>query len=377
MRLGVLTGSVYLSIVGLSLMSESHAAVTGANESTADEPRSALEEIVVTAQKRQENLLDTPMSVSALTGADLERDHATRFEDYVGQVPGLNLIQGGPVNNQLVIRGVTTGSNPINNTVAIYLDETPWTSEGPFANPGIAPNLDTYDMQRIEVLRGPQGTLYGAIALGGLMKYVTNAPDPNRFATSAQVGGSYMSGGSAGFDAHGMINLPIADNLALRLVAYDNYYPGYIDDQARGITNINGSHVAGGRAALLFSPTSDLSIRLTAVYQDILANDQNNVDLDPGTLKPLYGKWSSQRLFSQPSEARNELYNATINWDAGFANLLSSTSYSRAPFSALQDYSAAFGPFFPPYGVGLVIREPVTNLTQELRLSSSANSGPL
>jgi outer membrane receptor protein involved in Fe transport len=377
MRLGVLSRSLGVLIVGLALAAEARAAVMEASESGTDEPRSTLAEIVVTAQKRQENLLDTPMSVSALTGADLERDHATRFEDYVGQVPGLNLIQGGPVNNQLVIRGVTTGSNPINNTVAIYVDETPWTSEGPFANPGIAPNLDTYDMQRIEVLRGPQGTLYGAIALGGLMKYVTNAPDPTRFATGAQVGGSYTSGGSAGYDAHGMINMPLAANMALRLVAYDSYYPGYIDDPSRGVTNINGSHVAGGRAALLFTPTSDLSIRLMAVYQDIRANDQNDVDLDPNTLRPLYGKWTAERLFSQPSEARNELYNATINWDGGFATLLSSTSYSRAPFSALQDYSAAFGSAFPPYGVSLVIREPVTNLTQELRLSSPSNSGPL
>ncbi len=181
------------------------------------------------------------------------------------------------MDNQLVIRGVTTGINPINNTVAVYVDDTPWTSEGPFANPGIAPNLDTYDMQRIEVLRGPQGTLYGALALGGLVKFVTNAPDPTSFATSVQAGGSYTSGGSAGYDTHGMINMPIANDLALRLVAYDSYYPGYIDDPSRGLTNINGTHISGGRASLLFSPTSDLSIRLTAVYQDILANDVNNV----------------------------------------------------------------------------------------------------
>jgi len=378
MRLRLLAGSMCLSLVGLSLAGESRAAAApDSDQANAAAPKTALEEIVVTAQKRQENLMDTPMSVSALTGEDLARDHATRFEDYVGSVPGLNLIEGGPVTNQLVIRGVTTGNNPINSTVAVYLDETPWTSEGPFANPGIAPNLDTYDLQRIEVLRGPQGTLYGALALGGLVKYVTNAPDPTRFATSVQAGGSYASGGSAGYDAHGMINMPIASNLALRLVAYDSYYPGYIDDPSRGLTNTNGTHIAGGRAALLFSPTSDLSIRLTAVYQDIRAADVNNVDLDPATLRPLYGKWAEQRVISSPIEARNELYNATINWDAGFASLVSSTSYSRAPFGGLQDYSAAFGPLYPPYGVALVINEPVSNLTQELRLSSPTNAGPL
>ncbi len=351
-----------------------HQAVDGQQSGRPDE---GLAEIVVTAQKRPENLMDTPMAVTALMGDDLARDHATRFEDYVGEVPGLNLISGGPVSNQLVIRGITVGNNPINSGVAVYVDETPWTSEGPFANPGIAPNLDTYDLQRIEVLRGPQGTLYGANALGGLLKYVTNAPDPTHFAASGQVGGSHVSGGTGGYDAHGMINLPITADLAFRLVAYDNFYPGYIDDPSRELKNINGTHEEGGRASLLFSPTSNFSIRLTAVYQEIRAAEQNNVDLNPGTLMPTYGKWQEQRVISSPVEAKNQLFNATINWDAGFANLLSATSYSYAPFGGVQDYTGQYGSLFPPYGVALAIQEPVTNITQELRLSSPADLGPL
>ena len=186
------------------------------------------------------------------------------------------------------------------------------TSEGPFANPGLAPNLDTYDMQRIvRSWRARRNLALGYRASS--VKFVTNAPDPDQFAASVEAGGSSVSGGSAGYDFHGMINVPIAQELAFRLVAYDNYYPGCIDDPSRGVTNINGSHVTGGRAALLFAPTDQLSIRLTAIFQETNVGDSNNVDLHPGSLSPVYGNWQQERLISSPEQARNELYNATIS----------------------------------------------------------------
>jgi outer membrane receptor protein involved in Fe transport len=174
-----------------------------------------------------------------------------------------------------------------------------------------------------------------------------------------------------------MINVPIAQDLAFRLVAYDNYYPGYIDDPSRGVTNVNGTHVTGDRAALLFAPTDQFSIRLTAIFQETNVGDQDTVDLHPGSLSPIYGNWQHERLISSPEQARNELYNATLNWDAGPVSLLSSTSYSRAPFSGTLDDSSFYGPYFSPYGVAVAVSEPVTNLTQEVRLSSPKDSGSL
>src|SRR6185437_13516567 len=126
---------------------------------------------------REEPLRDVPMSLTALTGEQLARSQSFRLEDFVGKVPGLTMINNGSNGGQLVIRGLTTGSTAVNGTVATYIDETPYTTVGPWVGtPGYMPNIDTFDMQRIEVLRGPQGTLYGANALGGLIKYVTNAP---------------------------------------------------------------------------------------------------------------------------------------------------------------------------------------------------------
>jgi len=340
---------------------------------------STLETIIVTAEKRSEALKDVPMSVTSMSGSELTRTESTRFEDYIGKVPGMTLIEVSPAQNQLVLRGITIGSASINSSAATYLDETPYTSEGPFANSGISPNLDTYDLQRVEVLRGPQGTLYGSLALGGLLKYVTNAPDPTHFAASAQTGFSSVGHGGEGYNLHAMVNLPLADHAALRVVGYDSYYPGYIDDPSRGLTDINGSHVVGGRVSLLYAPTETFSVRFNVLYQRISAGGNNYEDVYPGTLAPIHGNLTQERLVSQPSETENELYNTTVNWDLGFGKLLSSTSYARTPFSEKVDLSGVYAPivssiFGAPFGAALTASEPVETYTQEIRLSSNPNS---
>lgn len=363
------------SATAIAILSANYASPQ--NQAPSGDTVSPLETIVVTADKWKEPLNDVPMAVTVITGGDLASNHDFQLQDYVNQVPGMNLISASPVANQLVIRGVTTGAAAINGTVAAYVDETPWTSEGPFANPNLTPNLDTYDMQRIEVLEGPQGTLYGANALGGLMKYVTNPPDPSRFAASAEAGGSTVENGSYGFDLHGMVNVPLASGLALRAVGWDSYYPGYIDDPSRGLTDINGIHVSGGRASLLYQPTDSFSIRLNVLEQDLSAGDLNTVDLNPGSLTPLYGSYAHERLISQPSLTKDELLNATEEWNLRFGTLLSTTSYSYTPESVLDDATGLYGAFFKPMGVAVSESEPVTNLTQEVRISSPSDSRPL
>src|SRR5262249_54517978 len=151
-----------------------------------------------------------------------------------------------------------------------------------------APNLDTFDMGRIEVLRGPQGTLYGANALGGLLKYVTNAPNPSAFHSETEVGVSTVANGGVGWDLHGMVNLPLTNTMALRFVGYDNFYPGFIDDPLRGATDVNGGHFWGGRASYLFQPSDNFSVRLNALYQKKSYSDNPFVFLGPDA-KPIDG----------------------------------------------------------------------------------------
>ena len=173
-----LAGSLSLGFWANPALAQSQ---TYANEAAARTESDALETIVVTAEKRQETSLNVPMGLTALSGQQLERTQSFRMEDFVGTVPGLTLIEGVGGGSQLVVRGVTAGAADVNTGVAVYVDDTPLTPSSTFAIPTVAaPNLDAFDMTRIEVLKGPQGTLYGANALGGILKYVTNAPDPDR-----------------------------------------------------------------------------------------------------------------------------------------------------------------------------------------------------
>jgi iron complex outermembrane receptor protein len=336
-----------------------------------------LEEVVVTAEKRAESSLDVPMSLTALSGEQLARSQSYRLEDFAGKVPGLTFIDDGPLGSQLVIRGLTSGSAAVNSSVATYVDETPYTAVGPFSGSNvISPNLDAFDMQRIEVLRGPQGTLYGASALGGLLKYVTNAPDPSGFAANAAVGFSSVSEGGQGYDVHAMVNVPLAENAALRLVGYTNHYPGFIDDPSRGATDINEFRYQGFRGSLLYNPTDDLSLRVNALYQDRSWSDSSNEDVNPGTLAPIYADLIQEHLIGQPGYAKTQIYNFTLNWDLGFAQLLSSSSYSRFNIHTVSDLSVEFGPLVSsilgvPAGITDLFTPSDRAFTQEVRLSSA------
>ncbi len=341
-----------------------------------------VETVIVTAQKRDESDRDVPMSISVLGGEQLLRTGSTRFEDYIGKVPGLTLVSTNPGSNQIVARGISIGVSAFTSGVATYVDETPYTTEGPFANGGTAaPNLDTFDLQRIEVLRGPQGTLYGANALGGLMKYVTNAPDPSGFAGQVQAGVSTVEHGGTGYDLHGMVNVPLSDDAALRVVGYSNEYPGFIDDPHRGKKDINDVKISGVRASFLYAPSEDLSIRLSAIYQTLRFGDFSAEDVFPGTLLPVFGDLTQEREIPQHGGTDNEIYNATIRWNAGFADVLSTTSYMRVSPTYNYDFSAYYGGYLTgvkgsPYGAALDFKEPVHGITQEIRLSSH-DSGPL
>src|SRR6476620_9140623 len=154
-----------------------------ANAGVAENPESQ-PEIVVTAQKRSERLLDVPQSVSVISGKLLESSHAQRLSDYLNRVPSANVVESQAGGSRIVLRGINTGG--VGATVATYIDETPFGSATSLANGAIlAPDLDPFDIARVEVLRGPQGTLYGANSLGGLVKYVTIAPDPRAFDAAA------------------------------------------------------------------------------------------------------------------------------------------------------------------------------------------------
>ena len=335
--------------------------------------------IVVTANRRSETLQKVPMAVSALTWHDIERQHLQDFSDYAASVPGLGAISLGPGMTELSIRGIASGSQQPSASVGVYVDETPFGSSSVFAiGSALTPDLDPADVERIEVLRGPQGTLYGAGALGGVIRFITIAPDTENYSGRLQLGGTSVDGGGNGFDVHGMVNLPLVkDKLAIRANVYDETDPGFVDDAGRGKTDVNESKVKGGRVSLLWTPTDKTSVRVTALAQNLTAAGSATVALDPDTLQPVYGDLQQRNatLGGDVFDGHYRLYNVTFNTDFGWAKLMSSSSYSTLDAVTNTDATSLLylGPQANgrPYGTLEQATIPQTKATQEFRLSSS------
>jgi len=336
-------------------------------------------EIIITAEKRPQLLLDVPQSVTAVSGGTLEAQHATNFQDYLKLVPGLQLNQDTPGEGRLIIRGVNTGG--VASTVSVYMDETPFGSSSGLVNGAVlAGDFDTFDLNRIEVLRGPQGTLYGASSLGGVLRFVTNAPSTARFEARGRVGMEDVSGGGVGPNADAMINVPLSSTVAFRASGNFRKDPGFIDSIGIGgsdrAKNINDDRVFGGRASLLFKPSDAATIRLTALAQNIDADEPTLIEADPVTLKPLHGLVESQ-FVPQFSNLHYRVVNGTGTFDLGFANLVSSTSFSKQDQTLRNDLTVALSAFLAQFiGPNEFIEPQLTNLkkfTQELRLSGQTH----
>ncbi len=338
-------------------------------------------DIVVTAQKRTESLQDVPQSITVVSGEALERQRATSFEDYLGLVPGLSIEQSTPGASRLILRGINTGS--VNATIGVYVDEVPFGSSSGLINGGIlAGDFDTFDVARIEVLRGPQGTLYGASSLGGVFKFITNPPKLGEFSARARGGVEAVSGGGTGYSGTAVVNAPLGEKVAIRASGYYRKDAGFINsigtEGSDVRKNIDGSVIYGGRVSALFQPTDKLAIRLTAIGQNIEAEDDSSVEADPITYKPLYGRLSQSQFIPEFTDTNYRLFNGTLDWDLGFANLTSSTSYGTLDRDFLVDNTFAIGSLIPLiYGVPGGARSDQVNdirkFTQEIRLASPAS----
>ncbi|WP_411341632.1 TonB-dependent receptor [Sphingopyxis sp. J-6] len=331
------------------------------------------DEIVVTAQKRTQTLIDVPQSVSVVSAATLEQQGATGFADYLKNVPSLQLVQGTPGQGRLVLRGINTGG--VASTVAVYVDETPFGSSTALANASeLAGDFDSFDIARIEVLRGPQGTLYGASSLGGLLKFVTNEPSTAGFEGKALAGVEFTDGGDASYRGAAMINVPLGETLAFRASGSYRKQGGYIDSIGTAGSNvranINDFENYGGRASLLWTPDTNLTVRLSALFQNLYVDAPGIVEADPATLKPLYGALSQSEYLPTFSNVKYRLYNGTIEYDFGGATLTSATSYGEQLQSFRADYTANLSAVLGAY-VYFDQRTESRKWTQELRLASN------
>jgi iron complex outermembrane receptor protein len=336
------------------------------------------DDIIVTATKRSERLLDLPAPVSVLTANDLSRIAANKLADITSRVPGLNLISDRPGETNIILRGITTGSQ-VSSTVATYIDETAYGSSTSQALGGIlSPDLDPSDVQRIEVLKGPQGTLYGANSLGGLVKYVTTPPDLATYHGRLELDGSTVARGGDGFGVRGMINIPLVkDRLAFRASGYFRRDPGFIDNSKLGLKDVDRTDVYGGRAAVLWRPDDRFEATLTANIQNLKGDGfaDEDVTLVGGKLVPTTGDLVQVRYTREPLKVRYRVYSANLSYDLGFASFVSVTSYSTLRQFTTTDQTtpqaATLNALFGP-GVGFSVGSDLSlkKWTEEARLQS-------
>lgn len=337
-------------------------------------------EIVVTAQKRVQNVQDVPISIAVVSGEELQEQGSASLVDYAGYVPGMNVSNGGtPGQTTITLRGVA----PLNaaQTVGIYLDDAPVGSSALYNRAGqFTIDLMPYDLERIEVLKGPQGTLYGASSIGGLVKYVTVQPDTRAFTVRAGVEGFAIKGGDGlGWGAQAMVNVPIVeDRLAMSASFAWRKTPGWVDSvNNAALKDQNDYEQRGGRVALLWTPTPELSVKLAAIWQS-LDSDGNGLYAADLTGKRLGDGRSYNNYVPESYDVDLDYYSATIDYDFGAATLTSATTYSKTQSAQLQDASYAFGVLFPLLTGGTVppgitpftLDLGLEKWTQEVRLAS-------
>ncbi len=355
-----------------------------------------LEEITVTATKRESSLKDVPFSVNAQTQADIQRSGARNLEDVARNVAGLTIQNLGPGQSQVAIRGVSAGQivrdQPgVKEQVGVYLDESVISLSL------FTPDLDLFDLNRVETLRGPQGTLFGSGSIGGTVRYITNQPKLNEMEGSVQGSLNTVDGGSEGGSLKGMVNVPVADDMAaLRVVAYHTEYAGFIDAirEDRSIDkDVNDGSRTGGRAALLLQPNENLSITPRIIYQEIDMNGFNrqeefNLFANPFTTEVPPITFDERQQFLLLREAFKDetlIADLTVEATFGAVDLTSVTSYTDRDILASRDASALTGSVsvdlgFPDEAVSIPsnLRDTteVEQFTQEVRLASNG-TGPL
>ncbi len=320
-----------------------------------------LDEIVVTALKQGNvSLQNVPASVAVVTGTVLESIGASDFADFSRLVAGLNFVDAGPGNKRYVIRGINSAGEA---QTALYYDNIPVTGLGASATDfgGTQPDLDLFDMQRVEVLRGPQGTLYGQNSQAGVIRIITNKPNLTKFEGDALTDVSDTKDGGVNYSVKGVVNLPLSAGVfAVRLVGYDDNNSGFIDNPLRHTTNINSNTVSGGRLSGLLQINSSTTLLGQIFYQHLASSGppterpyaMSILDVN----YPADGARAISRYAKEPHDDKSKVYALTLKHDFGWSALTVTGSRFDRKIYDVQDYTTSFNFFrslqalgaFPP-----------------------------
>ncbi len=375
----------YCSVAGILAASvlagyQAHAAETAGS--------STLEEIVVTAQKRAGSVQDTPFSVSATSEEQIRNSGASNITDFARNIAGLTIADLGPGQSQMAIRGISSGQvirdQPgVKEQVGVYLDESP-ISVALFT-----PDLELFDLDRVEVLRGPQGTLFGAGSEAGTVRYITTQPKIGVLEGIADASAEVAKGGGFGASGRLAVNVPMTDTSAARIVIYEHHLPGFIGAiQPDGSIkkNVNDGDRSGIRASILWKPTDQLSITPRVIYQNLTTNgypreDAYNILANPYmTTQPAVTIGERQQYTQQQEGITDDfaLADIKVDYDFGPATLTSISSYTHRKVTVVRDATQLTGSVSYDVGIPdvrvsspLIDRTRLSVLSEELRLSSN------
>ncbi len=381
-----------------------------------------LPEIVITATKRESTVQDTPISVTAISASDIANKGLTDFNSLAQTVPGIAMRTAGPGQTEFEMRGLNSaGGNT--SVVGFYFDETALSSpaSAQLGKVVIDPNL--YDLNRVEILRGPQGTLYGASSMGGTVKLVPNAPQLGQFVTSGEtVVSETGSGGGTNFTQNGMVNLPLGANVALRIVGSTDSQSGWVNryvfadgavltDGATGarpagfysaplaetVSQSNATSLSSFRASLLWRPSDEVSITPALMWQHTHQDGPSAVDVDGSPSHPQVPSASGHFEIYDTPEPQDDVFtlgslkiewqtehflvtSATANWKRATLVSQDGTEENAGPsglgsFGTASPYDTSAGGIGPtgpgPTGPGVQERDDTQQLSEELRLTSS------
>ncbi|KQM18349.1 hypothetical protein ASE49_09045 [Novosphingobium sp. Leaf2] len=311
-----------------------------AQDAAADQGSS---EIVVTATKRTSSTIqDTPIAVQALGGDALKEKGALDFADFYHSIPALSVQDEGPGDKRYVIRGINAAGA---GTVGLYLDETVITGENSQDGGGQAPDIKLFDIDRVEVLKGPQGTTFGASSMAGTIRYITNKADPDGGVKGyVQSALRATDGASLGMQTDGAVNLPVIPGvLAVRASGFYADLPGWIDNRFQNGANAEKSKA--GRLTARLQATPDLTIDVTAMYQDVHQDAKNYYNLVDYAGVALPKNYQADQVRS-PYSDKSEIYNATVNYKQSFGTFTGTVSRFVRDTAFNRDASLAADAFF-------------------------------
>ena len=328
-----------------------------------------LGEVVVTAEKHEERLIDVPISIVAMGADELQTRKVTNIDDLSFAVPGLLVSSSGSFQRDIQIRGVSNVTGSLGSSmVGLYLDEASVTS-GRF----FQPDLRTYDLERVEVLRGPQGTLFGEGSVGGTIRFISKHPVLDRFAMTGDVAGLFTAEGAPGQRIEGALNVPLIKNeLGLRVAGTFDHGSGWMNQPATGRAHFNGQDLVDMRVKGLWQPAPQLKVNAMAVI--------HRNDAPPDLGEDLNGNYTQAfNLTTTPSNTDNyDLYNLTLTYDFPVVRVLSTTGYLKqdrearnlgAQFQLTPPGTPAYEEYIPLWTSGSKV------FTEEFRLTS-IGSGP-